>query len=89
MRKTILENTDRYSLVSYGNGTSYTLNQKPSNAANHNGMQVFVQGDDAWAFAKEYGKIEKKFPHASLNQNFDRLWDIYSLAAEPWSAENY
>jgi hypothetical protein len=88
MKRTILENTDRYSLVSYGNGTAYALNQKPSNAGQHDGMIVFVQGDDAWQFAKERGKIERKFPNASLNANLDRLWSLYSDAAEDWATDN-
>jgi len=88
MRRFIMENTNRFSLVSYGKGTAYALNQKPSNDLQHDGLQVFVQGDDALQFESEWESICNVFPNDNLDKNLARLWDIYSEVAEPWSNEN-
>jgi hypothetical protein len=48
MRTDIFEQTDRFTLVSYGNGMAYAMFNKKRETS------FFVQGDDATAFRKEY-----------------------------------
>ena len=48
MKSCIIENTDKYTVESFGNGLSYSFWRKKDNASG------FVQDEDATAWGKEY-----------------------------------
>lgn len=64
MTKTTVYHSDRFDLVSYGNGLSYTLHN------NINKRSMFVQGDDAADFRKELEDFENVCPEAPLDGFF-------------------
>lgn len=48
MKQTVIYNRNGWRVTSYGNGTSYTLENTAT------GKSVCFQGDDATAFSKEF-----------------------------------
>lgn len=56
MTRTIIFHSDRFDLVSYGNGTAYAVHD------NIERRSMFVQDDDASEFREEMEAYEAAFP---------------------------
>ena len=52
MQRVTLENTDLYTIESYGNGFAYSFSYKPT------GKETFLQGDDATQWREEYEAMQ-------------------------------
>lgn len=71
MSRVIVYHSDRFDLVSYGNGLSYELHDNASK------QSVFVQGDDASAFREQWEAFENACPEASLDGFFAEQIALY------------
>jgi hypothetical protein len=68
MTRTILFTSDRFALVSYGNGASYALH-------NHEAKKsLFVQGDDATTLRDEIESYERCFPDKPYDEIYAEIW---------------
>ena len=68
MKSCIIENTDMYTVESFGNGLSYSFYRKKDNASG------FVQGEDASAWRKEYEDMLEL--HSDLRSCFyEKPWN--------------
>jgi hypothetical protein len=80
MSRTIIENTDSWTLVSIGNGAAYEFTHKRS------GDSLFIQyGDDATEFRAAYEALEKAYltegtPYHEMTWNHC-LADLFSRYA--------
>lgn len=61
MTRNHVYHSDRFDIVSYGNGLSYALHD------NINKMSMFVQGDDAAEFRAEWEAFEEANPEAPID----------------------
>lgn len=64
MNRVIVYHSDRFDLVSYGNGLSYALHDNIARKS------MFVQGDDAAIFREEWEAFEATCPEAPLDGFF-------------------
>ena len=64
MTRTIVYHSDRFDLVSYGNGLSYALHDNIARTS------MFVQDDDAAAFRDEWAAFEAACPELPLDGFF-------------------
>jgi hypothetical protein len=64
MTRTVIFHSDRFDLVSYGNGLSYALHDNIAQTS------MFVQDDDAAAFRDETGAFGKTCPEAPYDSFF-------------------
>lgn len=62
MTRTIIYHSDRFDVVSYGNGTSYAIHD------NINKVSAFVESDEAEAFRDELEVWENLFPHTHYDE---------------------
>jgi hypothetical protein len=76
MKRSVWHNLPDWSLISYGNGTSFLLVNKPALASIH------FQGDDADQFQAELEGLTERAPHLSYADAFAALWNDYSAYAE-------
>ena len=83
MIQTIIAASALFTLTSHGHGLAYSLDRKADRYSE--AMTVFVQGDDAEALEDEWEAIEAAHPNDRRSVNLDRLFLIYSCAAEPSS----
>jgi len=75
MKQTILHNTDRWRVDSYGNGTAYLLTDKSNITSDPCDYELFFQGDDATIFNEQVDAMENI--GKSYNQIFQSLWNDY------------
>lgn len=61
MTRTIVFHSNRFDLVSYGNGLAYALHDNIARKS------MFVQGDDAAEFRAEWQAFENACPEAPLD----------------------
>lgn len=71
MTRTTIYHSDRFDLVSYGNGTAYALHDNVTHKS------IFLQGDDAAAFRREWGLFRKTCPEASFDVHFEEQIALY------------
>jgi hypothetical protein len=77
MKQVTLVNSDRFELISYGNGSAYMLTNIKTR------REFFVQDDDATAFRNEWEEHERMFPLKSKDAIMAWLWDMYEVTAVP------
>ncbi len=71
MTRTTLHRSDRYTLVSFGNGIAYGLTKMHCGAPIEH---VFFQGSDARQFAEERDAYAATFPDKSDADILDIIW---------------
>lgn len=62
MTRTLLYHSERFDVVSYGNGLSYAVHD------NITRKSMFVQGEDAVAFREELETFERLFPKTRYDE---------------------
>lgn len=80
MSKTVLVDSSKFRLVSWGNGTAYTFDNKTAKRS------VFLQGDDATQFRSELESMENAYPDRETDYLLTEMWEQYetvSVAEEP------
>jgi hypothetical protein len=77
MQQVTLVNSDRFELISFGNGSSYLLTNVQTRQEFH------VQDDDATAFRDEWEEHENMFPLKSTDAVMAWLWNMYEVIAVP------
>lgn len=70
MKRTIIHNTDKFTVTSYGNGLAYDLWHKLQCES------VFFQGDDSFDFESRV-TVEEALGR-SYNEIFDAIWSEYA-----------
>lgn len=72
MKSAFIRRRPQFNVISYGNGTAYALEQKPSYRS------VFFQGDDADQFKREMDAFEDRL---DTDAALAELWHQYSELA--------
>ncbi len=67
----MIYDTQDFELVSYGNGTAYTLQRKSDEKTIH------WQGDDALQFKTDMDIWEYWHPNGPFNDYFKQVWETY------------
>jgi len=80
MTRTILNRTERFTLLSWGHGTAYGLSRLEAGVPVES---VFVQGDDATVFDMEFRAMEAQFPERDTDDILGWLWSSYNELATP------
>lgn len=62
MKRVVIYHSDRFDVVSYGNGLSYAVHDNIARKS------FFVQGDDAAEFRNELAAFEKIFPETHYDE---------------------
>lgn len=80
MRQTIIHQTGKFMLKSYGNGLAWLFWNKKA------GRELLVQGDDADRMIADLDSIERVHPNWSTDRTLSWLWDQcgWGDASEPF-----
>lgn len=72
MKCTIIHNTDKWRVDSFGNGLTYLLTDKTNVTSDPEEYELFFQGDDAEAFREAIEDGEKR--DMAYNDIFSGIW---------------
>ena len=77
MQSQLIMSAGPYKLISFGNGTAYSLENHCFDSVDDSPLSVFVQGDDAAQFRDEIAAMESAHPTMPTRDVLGEIWATY------------